>query len=62
MNKLRHRILKVLGSIMAILVVLLIGLVIYYWGAIDRIYIRPCHYYPQAFIDCKEQNTTKGEF
>lgn len=30
-----------------------IALIIYYWPVIDRLYVRPCHYYPHAFADCK---------
>lgn len=29
------------------------ALIIYYWPAIDRTLIRPCHYYPKMFIDCQ---------
>lgn len=29
-----------------------IAMIIYYYPAIDRVYIRPCHYYPNMFINC----------
>lgn len=44
-----------LGIIAAISTLALIALIIYYWPVIDRLYIRPCHYYPKAFIDCREK-------
>jgi len=33
-----------------------ISLIIYYWPVIDRMYVRPCHYYPHTFSDCVEKN------
>lgn len=40
-------------AILAVLGIVLVALIIRYYPLIDRVYIRPCHYYPQAFIDCQ---------
>lgn len=34
--------------------VILTALIIYYWPVIDRLIIRPCHYYPETFANCRE--------
>lgn len=43
--------------LLAVFGIILIGIIIYWWPVIDRLYIRPCHYYPHTFADCK----SKGE-
>jgi hypothetical protein len=42
---------KILLWILAIIGALTIAVLIYYSPVIDRL-IRPCYYYPNAFIDC----------
>ena len=43
-------------SLLATVGLFTIALIIYYWPVIDRLAIRPCHYYPKAFADCREIN------
>lgn len=43
--------------LLAVFGIILIVIIAYWWPVIDRIYIRPCHYYPHAFADCNN----KGE-
>jgi len=52
MNKALAIIRNVIITILAIFGLLFIALIVYYWPVIDRLYVRPCHYYPQAFADC----------
>lgn len=40
--------------LLAVFGIIFISIMVYWWPVIDRVYIRPCHYYPNAFIDCKE--------
>ena len=55
MKKFATNLLKTLTVILAIFGFIFIVLLIRYWDWLpiaDRL-IRPCHYYPEAFIDCK---------
>lgn len=45
--------LKLIIGILALFGIVFIAIIVYYWPVIDRLYVRPCHYYPQAFADCK---------
>lgn len=53
MNKALVIIRNVIITILALFGLAFIALIIYYWPVIDRLYVRPCHYYPHAFADCK---------
>lgn len=46
-------ILRIIAAYLMIMGLLFTALIIYYYPVIDRVYIRPCHYYPKAFIDCQ---------
>jgi hypothetical protein len=48
---------QVLVHLLAIFGIIFIALIAYWWPVIDRLAIRPCHYYPHAFADC----VNKGE-
>lgn len=39
------------GAFLIAIVIFLIA----WWPVIDRLIIRPCHYYPHAFSDCIEK-------
>lgn len=39
-------------SVLAFIGLCYVALFIYYYPVIDRLYIRPCYYYPSAFSDC----------
>lgn len=47
---------KIIGwivlSVLALIGICTVALFIYYYPVIDRLYIRPCYYYPSAFSDC----------
>jgi len=32
--------------------IIAVALFIYWYPVIDRLYVRPCYYYPKAFADC----------
>lgn len=41
--------------LLAVFGIIFIMVVAYWWPVIDRLYIRPCHYYPNTFINCNEE-------
>lgn len=53
MNKTTKIIFTVIIGILAFIGAITVALFIYYAPVIDRLYMRPCHYYPNMFIDCK---------
>ena len=54
--KMMNSIVKLIGRIilwtLAVFGFLFVLLIVYYYPVIDRLYIRPCYYYPKAFADC----------
>lgn len=54
-NKITRRIAKALVAFLAVMGVIFIALIIYWWPVIDRLIVRPCHYYPHTFADCREE-------
>jgi hypothetical protein len=52
MNSIVRLIGKIILWVLAIFGVLFIAIIIYYYPVIDRLYVRPCYYYPKAFADC----------
>ena len=53
MTKITKIIFTIIVGILAVIGALTVALFIYYLPAIDRLAIRPCHYYPNMFIDCR---------
>lgn len=48
-------VLSAIALIVSMLITVALAVIIYYWPVIDRLYVRPCHYYPKAFIDCRKE-------
>jgi hypothetical protein len=44
---------KLIVAILTFFGIAFIALLIYYFPVIDRLYVRPCHYYPNMFSDCR---------
>ena len=53
MKRVLHIAFNVVVGVLSLLGIAFIALIIYYYPVIDRVYIQPCNYYPEAFKDCK---------
>lgn len=51
---------KILLWFFATVGALAVAVLIYYYPVIDRLFIRPCYYYPNAFIDCAVKEEPDG--
>lgn len=56
-RKITRNIYLTIVHLLAVMGIIFIAIIAYWWPVIDRLAIRPCHYYPHAFADCVE----KGE-
>lgn len=46
---------KITLAILAFFGFAFVALLIYYFPVIDRLYVRPCHYYPDLFSNCRDK-------
>lgn len=52
MNSIAKWVIRIVVGILALIGLLTVLLLVYYYPVIDRLYVRPCYYYPKAFADC----------